>query len=392
MKIGKALAASGVVALLLTLTLSGPVLANGVGDLYVASSAGVLEIHVKTSTVVSTIPIVPAPQSLAFSPDGHTLYASGASAKVVPIDIATLDAQASITMPGQVSALAFPAGQVLVATMPTRRTLAFAVVHGGAVTESSQLPGSGNLLAGDRRDPRVVVAEAGKSWLEVVDPATSTMKKATVSGGIVAMTIDRDRGGVLVVTQTPNALMRVDLTSLATTWTVALSAPPIAVASMASTDIVASGTSLWTVDGKTAIAFATTREAAISMTPSDEGSVLHVAESRGVQVFDSKGSLQRTLELKDDRAAVAMAAVPSGSSLFLGQGGPTSAGPTGTTASALTTPQPPTTSTIVDTATSIAGYPPVQGAALVAAVILLACWFVIRWYDRRTNPGAKRGR
>lgn len=392
MKIGKALAASGVVALLLTLTLSGPVLANGVGDLYVASSAGVLEIHVKTSTVVSTIPIVPAPQSLAFSPDGHTLYASGASAKVVPIDIATLDAQASITMPGQVSALAFPAGQVLVATMPTRRTLAFAVVHGGAVTESSQLPGSGNLLAGDRRDPRVVVAEAGKSWLEVVDPATSTMKKATVSGGIVAMTIDRDRGGVLVVTQTPNALMRVDLTSLATTWTVALSAPPIAVASMASTDIVASGTSLWTVDGKTAIAFATTREAAISMTPSDEGSVLHVAESRGVQVFDSKGSLQRTLELKDDRAAVAMAAVPSGSSLFLGQGGPTSAGPTGTTASALTTPEPPTTSTIVDTATSIAGYPPVQGAALVAAVILLACWFVIRWYDRRTNPGAKRGR
>lgn len=384
MKIGKALGASGVLASLLALMLSGPVLANGVGDLYVASSAGVIEVHVKTSTVVSTIPVVPAPQSLAFSPDGRTLYASGSNAQVVPIDIATLDVQASITMPGPVSALVFPSGEVLVATMPTRRTLAFAVIHGGAVTESSQLPGPGNLLAGDRRDPRVAVAEAGMSWLEVVDPATSTMKKTTVSGGIVALAIDRDRGGVLVVTQNPNAVIRVDLTSLANTWTVALSATPTAVASMQNTDIVASGTSLWKVDEKTATAFATTREPAILLTPSDEGSVIHVAESTGVEVFDSKGSLQRTLELKDDRAAVAMAAVPRGSSLFLGQGAAATPGTGGTTAPSLATSKPPTTSTIVTTAANIVGYPPVQGAGLVALFILGACWFTIRWHDRRT--------
>lgn len=392
MKIGKAFLAGGAVASLLTLMSAAPVLANGVGDLYVASSAGVIEVHVKTSTLVSTIPVVPAPQSLAFSPDGRTLYASGSNAQVVPIDIATLDVQASLTMPGPVSALAFPSGEVLVATMPTRRTLAFAVVHGGAVTESSQLPGPGNLLAGDRRDPRVAVAEAGMSWLEVVDPATSTMKKTTVSGGIVALAIDRDRGGVLVATQNPNAVIRVDLTSLASTWTVALSAAPTAVASMTATTIVASGTNLLKVDEKTATAFATTREPAIFLTPSDEGSVVHVAESTGVEVFDSKGSLQRTLELKDDQAAVAMAAVPRGSSLFLGQGAAATARPSSTTAPNLATPQPPTTSTIVTTAASIVGYPPVQGAGLVAVVILVACWFVIRWYDRRTARRVARDR
>jgi len=385
-KTGKLLIAGGALAAILTMTLSGAVLANGVGDLYVASSAGVLEVHVKTSTVVSTIPMAPAPQSLAFSPDGGTLYASGGGSAVIPIDIATLDVQASIGMPGPVSALAFPAGQVLVATMPTRRTLAFAVVHGGAVTESSQLPGWGNLLAGDRREARVAVAEAGKSWLVVVDPATSTLKKTTVDGGIIALAIDRDHGGVLVATQSPNSLIRVDLTSLVATWTVKLSGAPVSVAALTSTVVVGGGTNLWKVDGKTATSFATTRQPALVLTASDEGSILHVAEATGIEVFDSKGSLQRTLELKDDRAAVAMAAVPRGSSLFLGQGAadPTaSPGTNGTMSGVIATLQPPTTSTVVETAQQIVGYPPVQGAAAVAVGILFLCRLFIRWYDRR---------
>ena len=114
MKTGKLLVASGALAAMLTMTLSGAVLANGVGDLYVASAAGVLEIHVKTSTVVSTIPMVPAPLSLAFTPDGTTLYACGGGSAIIPIDIATLDVQSSVIMPGPVSVLAFPAGQILV--------------------------------------------------------------------------------------------------------------------------------------------------------------------------------------------------------------------------------------------------------------------------------------
>jgi DNA-binding beta-propeller fold protein YncE len=383
----KQIAASGMLASLVwltSLTLAGPALANGVGDLYVASSSGVLELHVATSTVVSTIPVSPSPQTLAFSPDGRTLYASTGNAQVTPIDIATLDVQTPIDMPGPVSGLAFPAGQILVGAMPTRRTLAFATVHGGPVTESAQLPGSGNLLAGDRRDARVAVAEAGKSWLAIVDPATSALKKTTVDGEIRALAIERDRGGVLVAAHNPDSLIRIDLTSLAVSWTVKLTGTPAGVAALASNAVVAGDSNLWLVNGKTASAFATTRQTALALTTSDEGSFLHVAEASAVEVFDTGGKLQRTLELPGERAPVAMAAVPRGSSLFLGQG---QAAPSATTPGqmpgALATVKPPTTSTVVDVASGIAASPPFQGALIVALLILVVCRALIAWHDRR---------
>jgi DNA-binding beta-propeller fold protein YncE len=384
-KTGKLLVASGALASVLTLMLSGAVQANGVGDLYVATSSGVLEVEVATSAVKETIPIVPSPTALAFSPDGTTLYSTGGSAHVTPIDIATLDLQQAIVMPGPVVGLAMPAGQILVGAIPTRRTLGFAVVHGGAVTESAQLPGAGNLIAADRRDARVAVAEAGKSWLEIVDPATNTLRKTTVAGGIVALAIDRDHGGVLVATQNPNSLIRVDLTSLISTWTVGLSAAPVALAPLASAAIVSSGTDLWKVDGKKAAKFATARQAVIALTASDEGAYVHAAEATGIEVFDAKGAMQRTIELSATRTPISMASVPRGSSLFLGQGSSTSASPVpaGQMPGALTTPVPPSTSTVAETALDIANYPPVQDAALVAVAILFVCWVFIKWYDRR---------
>jgi len=388
-KIGKVLATSVAVAASLSVLAPGVALANGVGDLYVASPSGVLEVHVASSSIISTIPLSPSPQSLAFSPDGLTLYASNAGTNVTPIDIVTLNVQTSISMPGPVSSLAFPAGQVLVAAMPQRQTLAFATVHGASVTESAQLPGPGNILAGDRREARVAVAEAGADWLEVVDPGTDTMRKATVPGGVVALAIDRDQGAVLVATQNPNSVLRVDLTSLATTWTVDLPATPVAVAALASTIVAGGGTSLWAIDGQTATPFATTAQPIEALTPSDEGSVIHVAEASNVEVFDEAGKLQRTIALSGDQAPVAMAAVPRGSSLYLGHGAGASpsASPgqaaTVTTPAPLLTPKPPVTSTVVDTATQIASSPSFQSAAIVALAILLLCWLFISWYDRR---------
>jgi hypothetical protein len=122
----------------------------------------------------------------------------------------------------------------------------------------------------------------------------------------------------------------------------------------------------------------------VALVVSDEGSFLHVAEAAAIEVFDATGKLQKTLDLTGQQSAVAMAAIPSGSSLFLGQGstGATPA-PGGNPPASLSTPRPATTSTVVDTAKDIVGYPPVQGAALVAVGILFLCWMFIRWYDKR---------
>jgi DNA-binding beta-propeller fold protein YncE len=389
-KIGKVLTTSVAVAASLTVLTPGAAVANGVGDLYVASPSGVLEVHVASSSIVSTIPLSPSPQSLAFSPDGLTLYASNAGTNVTPIDIMTLNVQTSISLPGPVSSLAFPSGQVLVAAMPLRRSLAFVTVHGAAVTESAELPGPGNILAGDRREARVAVAEAGANWLEVVDPGTETMRKTTVPGGIVALAIDRGQGAVVVATQNPNAVLLVDLTSLATTWSVDLPATPTAVAAMASTIVAGGGTSLWKVDGQTATTLATTSRLVETLTVSDEGAVLHVAEASDVEVFDAAGTLQRTISLRGDQSPVAMAAVPRGSSLYLGNGAgaspsasPGQAAVTTPNPSPLATTKPPVTSTVVDTAAEIAGSAPFRSAAAIALAILFFCWLFIRWYDRR---------
>jgi DNA-binding beta-propeller fold protein YncE len=384
-KKARALAAGLALAPLLLAGLTGPVLANGVGDLYLASPAGVLEVRVSTSTVVSTIDVLPAPQSLAFTPDGKTLYAGSGGANVTPIDIETLNVGAVISAPGPVSALAFPAGQVLVGAMPTRRTLAFMTVHSGAVTESAELPGSGNILAGDRRDPRVAVAEAGKSWLDVVDPATSTAKKTTVAGEIQALAIDRQNGGVLVATANPNTLARIDLTTLTVDWTVDLPGTPTAVTAMAKQAVVAGQTEIWQVTPTKATPWAKTRSAVTTMAASDEGSFLHVAESGAVEVFDAAGKLARTLELGKDRDPVALAGVPAGSSLYLGESGKSTTAPAVGTPGAIVTQKPPPTGTFVDSAAEAIGYPPVQGALVVAVLILMAYWWLARWYDKQVK-------
>ncbi len=389
MKIARVFAAGAALAPLLMAGLAGPVNANGVGDLYVASPAGVLEIHVSTSTVVSVIDMLQPPQALGFAPDGKTLYVGNGGARLTPIDIATLNLEPDIATPGPVTALAFPAGQILVGTMPVRRTLAFVTVHGNAVTESAELPGPGNLIAADRRDPRVAVAEAGESWLEVVDPSTTSARRSTLEGKIQALAIDRGNAAVFVATSEPNALVRVDLTTLQNSWTLNLPGAPTAVVATSQGAIVAGGTDLWSVSATAATAWGTARGTVVAMSASDEGNFIHVAEPGAVEVFDLAGQLQRTLELGPGREPVAMAAVPAGSSLYMGHG----AGATGSpkpsaaagTPGAFQTQKPPPTGTVLDTANDVISYPPVQGALAVALTILLGYWLIVRWYEKRVR-------
>jgi hypothetical protein len=387
-KIGKGLSGAMAVlaATLAPLALAGPVAANGVGDLYVASSVGVLEIHVATATIVSTIPLLPAPAALAFSPDGRQLYVAGGDAQLNHIDIATLGVEAPIPMPGPVTAIAYPSGATVVATMPTRRTLAFVALPASTVTESAQLPGPGNLVTADRRDPRALVAEAGGSWLAVVDPGTSSFKKTTITGEIRAVAVERDRGGALVATTKPDSLIRVDLTTLAVDWTVALPGTPAAVAAMKSGAVVAVAATLYAVDGKKATSFAPTRSAATALVASDEGQYVHAQLVDAIEVFDAAGKLQRTLELAGDRAPLAMASVTRGSSLFLGEGDVSSPGTTAAgTAGPNATGKPPSTSTIVDTAADLASQPPVRGALAVGLAILVLYAIVYRRFAKGSS-------
>jgi hypothetical protein len=85
-----------------------------------------------------------------------------------------------------------------------------------------------------------------------------------------------------------------------------------------------------------------------------------------------------------------MAAVPRGSSLFLGQGAGSSPSSRASSNSILPTPtlttaKPPTTSTLVDSATQLASSAPFQSMTVVALAILFLCWLFIRWYDRRAT-------
>ncbi|HEY5486578.1 MAG TPA: hypothetical protein VIK06_02925 [Candidatus Limnocylindrales bacterium] len=105
----------------------------------------------------------------------------------------------------------------------------------------------------------------------------------------------------------------------------------------------------------------------------------HLATS----TFGAAGTLQRTLELSADRAPVAMAAVPAGSSLATGNEPNVGATATGHLAAEISSSKPPSTSTLVDSVSAIASEKPVQGALAVAFAILLGYWLLVHGFDRR---------
>lgn len=361
--------------------------ANGIGDLYVATSGGVVEAHVATASIVNTIPISPEPTALAFAPDGRSLYVVSDGAHVIPIDIETLDPRDPIAMPGDVTALAFPSGQILVGAVPSHRTLVFVRPSGESVTETAELPGAGNLLAGDRHDPRVVVAEAGKSWLDVVDPSTATIRNVAIDGEIQAVAIERDRGGALVATAKPDQIVRVDLTTLAFSWKTALPGTPAYVVALSNGAVAGAGKSIWKVDSSSAATWATAKSEILGLAVSDEGKALHVAEDEQVEIFGTDATLLKTLPLAG-KAISAMAPVPAGSSLFTGKGhnGTGASQKPGGSARPGSSFVPPT-STLSDVE-RVMSEPRTQSAAVVGAIVLVLCWLAIRRHDRRHRPTA----
>ncbi|HEX8939074.1 MAG TPA: hypothetical protein VF763_02835 [Candidatus Limnocylindrales bacterium] len=375
--------AAALVAVLWLAAVASPVAANGIGDLYAATRDGVLELHVDSARVVNVVPLVPGPTALAFSADGRALFAAGGLHRVVRIDIETLAVGDPVTLPGIAAALAYPQGIALAIALRDRGTIGVLSGAAGAteVRESGRLPGAPDLLAADRRDPRVVAAAIGASWVTVFDPATFALRSGTVTGAVTAVAVDRDRGGALVATRSPDRLYRLDLGDLHVLWQAALPAAPTAVAPTADGIVAAGGSSLWAVTRDGTRPFATAKGSIAGLAVSDEGRVVHVAVGDQVQAFAADGTPARLLTLGTGRDASALAAVPAGSSLFAGGHGTTGAATSGSSGGAGV--PVPVTSALADAASRVLGSSVLPAALAVGFVVLLLASAGIRLALRR---------
>ena len=314
---------AGLLPAVLALVAAAPAHANGIGDLYAATPGGVTELYVHGARTVTEVPVKPRPTALAFSPDGRSLYASGGR-RLVHIDIETISADGELQLPAAASALAFPGGRELVIALPARRTLGLLEGPNAQVTETQALPGAADLLAADRRDPRVVAATRGGSWLAVYHTGDRELTTSSVEGRIQAIAVDRDRGAALVATAKPDRLTRLDLRDLRVVATVPLPAPPAAVAATLSGGVVAADRTIWSVGTGETRRIASAQGRIAHLATSDEGRVILAAGSERIEAFpEAGGGPLRTLEVAD---VAALAAIPAPSSVS-GDGGRAPAGP-----------------------------------------------------------------
>lgn len=379
---------------------AGPVGANGIGDLYAASSAGVLELHVESARIVNTVPIAPAPTELAFSPDGRTLYAGAGGRHLVTVDIESISASGTIDLPDAAVALAYPKGEELVLAFPASKTLGVLDTATQNVIQSSVLPGAVDLLAADRRDDRVIAAQSNGSWVAVFDPGSGSVRTATIPGHVQAIGFDRADMLALVATQAPNRIVAISLATAKTSWSATLPGAPTAVTALGVQPLVAVGSAVWAVTRTSAAKWADAAGSVEALAPSDEGTVIYAQEEGQVEAFASTGKAVRTIKLSGTRAPAAIAPVPHASSIADGAGGSDGTG-TGTgsgtgSATSGSTPasgggkqKPPSTDTVVDDAMRWVGTRQVlPGAIAVGVAILVLGQLAILWYERRRPAGS----
>jgi hypothetical protein len=369
---------------------AAPALANGIGDLYAAQAAGIAEIHVSSSSVVSTIKLDLTPSALAFAADGHTLYATTGTPRVARVDIGTLDVLAPIQVPAAAVAIAYPKGSDLLVAMTGEQQLAIVDTTGGSITRSAPLPGPSDLLAADRRDVRVVAAQRGKPWVAVVRPADGTVRTVAVEGQVAAVAVDRATNHALVATTSPNKVFRLSLDDLSVTWEAPLPGAPAGIVAMADRVVASGGNTVWSVAQSGATTWQTTTDPITAITASDEGKVLYAVVGSKIDAFTGSGGPSRQVAVVANTTSAALAAVPRVSSLGGAGGLSPTPGPTGDNAQAGKTPAPsghasphptpgtPSTDTIADVQQIIDRNGSVPGAIGVALVVLLLSAFVMR--------------
>jgi DNA-binding beta-propeller fold protein YncE len=368
--------------------MAGPALANGIGDLYVAASAGVDEVHVDTSKVVNTVDLSPAPIALAFTPDGRKLYSADDGRFVTRIDIETISVETRVAVPANVAALAHGKGDVLAIAYPSRATIGILQPSDDTLTETAALPGAVDLLAANRHEPLIVAAEHGATWLAIIDPATAAVRTTTLDAKIVALAVDPAGGFAYVATIGTDQVVKIKLADGSIVWRAALAGAPVAVTAGPDSAFVSVGPKiLETADG-TASGWATATGDVGALATSDDGGVTYATVGDTIQAFGASGSLARTVQLPADAAPGALAPVPRPSSIAGGGSGSiggnaTASGVPG--AAATTKPHAPSTDTISVALDRVTGLPWLPGA-LVSGAILLALGVAFgRWYVRRAS-------
>ena len=359
------------------------VLANGIGDLYVAQAKGVDEVHVASHTVVNTVTLTPAPTALAFTPDGRTLYSTDGGRFVTRIDIESISVAKRVAIPSNASALAHPKGDLLAIAFDATKTVDFLDPTDDTLRATAVLPGAVDLLAADRRDPRLVAAEYGASWIAVIDPSTRAIRTTTVSGDIVALAVDSDSGAVFVATSGPDAIVRISLGDLKPIWTAKLTAAPVALTASPGGAIVSQGKTLWKASAADVVKWGTAAANVGTLATSDDGSIVYAAADDAIEAFGSDGKVARTIPLGSNAAPSALAPIPRASSIAGSTGGNTGTGSGPAGPSAKPALHAPATDTVVDAAGRLLSSSAVISAAAIAAVIFAVAFLAGRWRVRR---------
>ncbi len=333
--------ASATMAVCLVLSGGSGVFANGFGDLYVGSAAGVDELRLKTENLENFLGLTPGPTMLAFRPDGKVLYASDGTARVTRIDINHIVVDSAVTLKMPAVALAHPRGTALFIAYTDQKTLG-TLQDGESVLESGQtLPGNPDILAADRHEARLVAAERGKPWITIIDPVNGKLitvgKGATGIGGNVAgIAIGRDEGFAYVATTSPNVVARIDLDTGRVDGSAPLDASPTAIAAVKGAAVVAVGSTIFKVTGSRKASFASADGRVVALAGSDEGKFAYIATVTTVTAFpvaDPASGPASRVTLPHSRPTV-LAPVPADSSLAAsstgGKGSPDAGASSGT--------------------------------------------------------------
>jgi hypothetical protein len=309
----------------------GGVLANGVGDLYVATPAGVHEVYLLGGSVVETVPIEPGPVRLAFTPDGRSLYAGDGSRSLVRIDLESISLAQTYHLPAAAAGIAHPRGDALLLAYPDSRALGILIAGDDTPSAGPGLPGPADILAADRRETRVVAAARGQSWVAIVEPASAAVTKVDVEGKVTAIAIARDEGFAYVATTGPDRLALVSLDSGTVTWSTPLDGAPADVTAIPSAAIVAVGDRLVRVAAGKAGPWTDLPADTLRLATSDEGGFVYAGTAStvyAIAVADPTAKPAASVKIPGGTPAT-LAPVPRSSSLARAGAGAASIGQPG---------------------------------------------------------------